>query len=540
MNSNNEQTPMKASVICNTSADRYTKLFQVISDLFNIEFQFFGEYPQHVDYPLILLDASEEILRVARKCGTPFISYLSRQGSSPKTTSDVVNFSSSKFLPQLLRGQSMLTKEAKDLNEIRISEPFEVLAQVQGLPIWVVSSRHKNQYYTSVSLPDFENENRLCEFFNGETFLKLLPLYCFFRFSVCRSLWEPPPMRSCIIVDDPNLHWSSYGPINYRDLLGYCNKHNIHIAFATIPLDGWYVHPKTAGIFRENDRHLSLLVHGNNHSKGELARPKQQDEALNYFAQSLHRIKRMEVTSGLSVDCAMVPPHGLVSKATALVLSQLGFEAICTNRWSLWQHIKPWELSSNFGMEPAGFLADNMPVLNRFRMVSPICRNEIIIAALLGIPIIPYCHVADFANSFSEIEKTVSFINKFEQVCWLSISEILRSNYSGSQIDNILRVRAYSNKIKIMTPINTLWLQIELPITRNDLEPSKKLFILPPARNGQKEYICGDKIPVEPGRQYEISIINHLTFNIDMLPKPTFDYQALLRRIGTELRDRFL
>jgi len=158
---------------------------------------------------------------------------------------------------------------------------------------------------------------------------------------------------------------------------------------------------------------------------------------------------------------------------------------------------------------------------------------------LLGIPIIPYCHVDDFANSFSEIEKTVSFINELGQVCWLSISEILYSNYSWSQFDNIFQVRAYSNKINIMIPDKMLWLHIEFSTMRDDLEQSNTLFIFPPASNGQKEFNCDDKIPVEPKRQYEISIINHHEFNIDILPKPALAYQTILRRIGTELRDRF-
>ena len=529
---------IKVSVICKTSADRYATLFKAISDLLNIKFHFFSEYPQNEDCPLILLDSSEEMLIAARESRNPFIAYLSRHGSPPKNTSDVVNFSSSKLLQPLLHGQSMVTKEARYLNGITISEPLDVLAQVQGLPIWVASSCHKNQYYTSVSLPDFNEQNQLSEFFNGEIFLNILPIYCFLRFCIGRHPWQLPPIRACIIVDDPNLHWTSYVPINYRNLLVYCKKQNIHISFATIPLDGWYVHPKAAKIFIENDEHLSLLVHGNNHEKGELAKPRQKNEALNYFAQALRRINSMEKKSGLSVNCVMIPPHGLISKSSASVLSHLGFEAICTNRWSLWKHIKPRDLTSTFGLEPAGFLENSMPVLNRFRMVSPICRNEIIIAALLGIPIIPYCHVDDFANSFSEIEKTVSFINELGQVCWLSISEILRSNYSWSQVDNIFQVRAYSNKIKIMIPDNTPWLHIEFSTMRDDLEQTNTLFIFPPASNGQKEFNCDEKILVEPKRQYEISIINHHEFNIDMLPKPALAYQTLFRRIGTELRDR--
>jgi len=380
---------IKVSVIYRKSADSYRKLFEAMSKLLDIEFQFVEEHQKYGNNALVLLDVDHQTLLDAQDSGRPFIAYLTGQLVPVQTTSNVVSFSFSSFLPKILHRKSMVTTEAMNLSEIGIREPFEELAQVQGLAVWAASTRHKWQYYTSVPLPEFGDRKHLSEIFNGETFLRLLPLYCFLKFCICQSNWQPPPLRACFVVDDPNLHWTSYGPINYKRLAKYCRQQEIHVAFATIPLDGWYVHPKAAKIFRENYRYLSLLVHGNNHAKEELAIPMEHDEAINYFAQSLRRIMRLEERSSLSVDRVMAPPHGPICKSSASALARLGFEAVCTNRWSLWKYNHPWDLKSNFGLEPAGFLANRLPVLNRFRMVSEICRNEIIMAALLGMPIIP-------------------------------------------------------------------------------------------------------------------------------------------------------
>ena len=58
------------------------------------------------------------------------------------------------------------------------------------------------------------------------------------------------------MLDDPNLHWPTYGFLDYAALVGSAKKHNYHVAIATIPLDGWFVHSAVGQLFRENTAHL--------------------------------------------------------------------------------------------------------------------------------------------------------------------------------------------------------------------------------------------------------------------------------------------
>src|SRR5208283_5127567 len=109
-------------------------------------------------------------------------------------------------------------------------------------------------------------------------FLEMLPLLQWLREICAGASPVGPPLRACFIFDDPNLHWPRYGFVDYRQLAAQAEKENYHVSFATIPVDAWFTHSGTAGIFREHRSRLSLLIHGNNHTKRELARPYTEPE----------------------------------------------------------------------------------------------------------------------------------------------------------------------------------------------------------------------------------------------------------------------
>ena len=81
--------------------------------------------------------------------------------------------------------------------------------------------------------------------------------------AVCGSSgWVSPPVRACFLFDDPNLHRPTYGYVRYHDLVEEADRHDYHVSFAMIPLDGWFTHHATARLFRERSDRLSLLELG--------------------------------------------------------------------------------------------------------------------------------------------------------------------------------------------------------------------------------------------------------------------------------------
>src|SRR6266480_3662974 len=101
------------------------------------------------------------------------------------------------------------------------------------------------------------------------------------------------------MFDDPNLHWRSYGYIHYPELVDHARRHNYHACFATVPMDSWYAHPKTASLFRENRTRVSLLIHGNDHTYYELAVARSDESRQALAAQALRRIERLERLSAV-------------------------------------------------------------------------------------------------------------------------------------------------------------------------------------------------------------------------------------------------
>ena len=104
------------------------------------------------------------------------------------------------------------------------------------------------------------------------SFLEMLPCIDYVQRICAPCLFEGPSSRACFIFDDPNLHWPRYGFVDFKEIAANATKHNYHVSFATIPFDGWFTHQPTAEIFRNNADRLSLAVHGNNHTRWELAR----------------------------------------------------------------------------------------------------------------------------------------------------------------------------------------------------------------------------------------------------------------------------
>src|SRR5262249_12861328 len=155
---------------------------------------------------------------------------------------------------------------------------------------------------------------------------QLLPLLQFFRKETEEIGWRHAPLRACFTLDDPNLRLPSYGFLNYRELIEQAQKHQFHVALATVPLDVSSAHSSTVSLIKRNSQRVSLLIHGNNHTRAELGWSPSRERSLAILTQSLSRIEWLEKTTALRVDRVMVPPHNAFSDKVAPLLLALGFE----------------------------------------------------------------------------------------------------------------------------------------------------------------------------------------------------------------------
>jgi len=357
-------------------------------------------------------------------------------------------FSNSPRLPRLLRGQ---TVESCAAAALPATIRGEVLARSGQSAVWTaVEHGACCTEFSTESLRQRQTDQRVIDQLSLSQWTGLLPLIVFLR-RMSGDDWVSPPLRACFMLDDPNLHWPTYGFLDYAALVGSAKKHNYHVAIATIPLDGWFVHSAVGQLFRENTAHLSLLMHGNNHTKDELARSYDDGSRAKLVAQSLKRIAHLQRISNLRVPRIMVPPHNACSGAVAGELLRQGFEAACISHEFVRRFNSTTESSGSFGLEPAQFLSRGLPVLPRFRL-SESGAGAPILAALVGQPIIPSGHHQDLADDLRLLEKTTETINRLGDVKWCNLTEIARTNYKHRVSGRILQLKMYSRRIRVEVP----------------------------------------------------------------------------------------
>jgi hypothetical protein len=341
-----------------------------------------------------------------------------------------IEFSDDPDVPFPFRGRSLKTHVARMPKILVLTQGEKSLASCTLGPVWSVSdSRTSRCYRSAFALPTLLPEASLQDILSNRRFIEMIPLLHWLREVCAISSHEGPPLRACFILDDPNLHWPSYGFVDYRDLALRADREHYHISFATIPLDTWFTHAKTAKIFRDNERHLSLAVHGNNHTLRELARPYSKAERQFLLKEAIQRIERLEQRTGLKVSRVMVPPHGACSEEMLAALPSYGFEAACVSHSSLRAHNKgrPW--TKTLGLKSSEFIC-GCPVLPRWGVRYP--RNTILLAAFLKQAIILNGHHEDLKDGPELLDELAQFVNSLGSVEWMSMTDMVRSNYSTS------------------------------------------------------------------------------------------------------------
>jgi hypothetical protein len=335
-----------------------------------------------------------------------------------------------------------------------------VLASVGRKPVWWQSGDGQPLFLSAYPPAQLHEGGALREQLRAGRFMGLLPLVHFLGALLGERGWTPPPLRASFVIDDPNLHWPSYGFLRYRQLIDHASRHGYHVGFATVPLDGRLVNPRAAALVRENPSALSLLMHGNDHTSRELGRLGSDADAEQAIAQALQRIAALERRSGVAVERVMAPPHGACSEPALRAMFRLGLEAACISRPYPWRDGLPAP-TPLAGWHPAELVGGGLPVLPRYSLSNP--REDLVFRALLGQPLILYGHHGDFADGLDLFAEAAGYVNGLGDVRWGPLGEIARRNYSTRQVGEVLHVGMYARRIAVDVPAGVRALQVEVP-----------------------------------------------------------------------------
>ncbi len=517
---------MKIGIIPEAEFSGRARLWEGLGALFSIEFAAGGE---GADGLIAFCETREEAVRITN--GFRSLAFL-KDEDAPTSLSQrsEIELTSAVDLAECLRGRTLPHEPFEHVARLEEQVEDKVLARHGNEILWIRSGRGNHSLdLAAVSPPCLRDDEYLFQYFESENWLRLLPLLHF-----CRELsgWIFPPIRACFMFDDPNLHWSSYGYIDFAELAAHARANNYHVSFATIPLDRWYVHRGTAALFRENAKWLSLCAHGNNHLYFELTETKKTSEQNALAAQAMRRISELEASTGLKVSRVMTAPHGACSQTMASAFLRAGFEAGCISRSSIMGRNPESRWSPWMGLAPAEFLGEGLSVMPRFHMLWD--QTYILFSAFLGQPIVPVGHHQDCAGNYELLEKLAGLINSTGEVKWMEMKAISRSNYLTRQSGDTLRVKMFSRRVKLDVPAGIKALELECPWLGN----ATAQFALLEDGIVKSTHTSTESIPVIGGRTIEVRALPIQSQNDAAIPELPTPLWAYARRHLCEGRDR--
>ena len=363
-------------------------------------------------------------------------------------------------LDRRLRGIAADERGAASRPGLEPSGAVSVLATTNGRPVWLAALGEPVRYLANVVPDELSRSEVLRDRLRNGRFLALLPIIELARGVLGAGSWQPPPLRACFLFDDPNLHWPSYGHLNFAALAREGSRRGYHVAMATVPLDGWYVHPKARAAFVGNPRVMSLIVHGNEHVRSELARERSAEAATAIALQASARIRALERTHGLTVDRIMAPPHGVCSETMATGLLRAGFEALTASSYHPWLPVPPSD-SPLSGWWPGEFVAGGLPVLERWPFDTDLA--ELAFLAYLDHPLVLYGHHRDVAGGLERLRDICDAVETLGHFTWQSLGEIARSNYSVRRDADAVRIRMHCRVADVRMSGGPGRLLVELP-----------------------------------------------------------------------------
>lgn len=527
-----------------TAADfgPYARLFESLEHLFGVRFVVVGsaepgEAP--ADCPTIVLGTPREAGALSGRT----LVYAGRADQSSGPGSAFIRFSDSPRLPAVFRGVELQDSKLTVAATAELPTAGEVLAFAGQRPLWVIDSRDPRIEWVGATIPLLPENELLYSKFAPDQWFSTLPLL---HFVLSVSRWTVPPIRACFMFDDPNLHWPSYGYVDFEALADDAAARNYHVSFATVPVDGWFVHPSASRLFRERPAHLSLLVHGNDHTHHELAQRTTMERRTALAAQALRRIERLEQRSGIPIAHIMVAPHEALNDEMAHALLLTGFDAGCISRSSLMTRNPDhaWPLTA--GLTPAEFFGRGLPVIPRFNLLAaPELRARI--AAFLGHGLIPVGHHEDLSGGHSVLHDRARLINSLPEATWMDMERIALSNYwtrpaHGGPNSEKLEVRMYARTISLQVPPGVTELTIERPWMASGTPEACSITIAaPPQQRAIANAPAGEtpRIAVEPGATVTVHSVYPETVEPGAVMLPMTTPRALLRRYLCEMRDRF-
>ena len=443
-------------------------LFEALAQLYDVIFVARAEDTTgwHDDLDgAILIGATPHAAREAVAAGISCYSVPSAGAPATVRQGSTIRFSPTSTLPEVLHGRTLPVHEMLELSPLGIEADGELLAVLDTHDFWFRQDTGSGTIDWVASPPaEIGEDEFLCEYFNRHCYVQLLPLLNFLNRFHRGNICQPTVRNACVVFDDPNLHWPTYGCLDFERLAAHAEAVGCHVAIATVPLDAWIVHPRAAEIFRDNPSFLSLVIHGNNHTKLELARwrPEPADRA-GILAQALRRIAQLEITHGLQVQRIMEPPHGVFSCDLSEPLVASGYEAVLFTPSQFVKHNRGNGLPASLGMHSTEILPGGLCGIPRI-VLSRDWKLDVVLASLLNQSVVIAAHHQDVLDGLDIISDITEFVNGTGgNIKWSSLGELAQASYGQRHHGEHALPQGFDGSIPCLMPQEAPCLAVNHP-----------------------------------------------------------------------------
>jgi hypothetical protein len=446
------------------------------------------------------------------------------------------------YVPPALLGTVM--QESQALGATRQIQPTgsdSIIATRDDAPLWIVRRDTRESRVHDVlatPLPAVTSDDYLCDHFGRRQFARLLPIIDFIQRVTKAGGWQPPPQRACLIFDDVNLCGSRYGCLTFDRLAEHAQRHRYHAAIAILPLDATTANSAAAGLFRQNPRHLSLIIHGNDHEPLELARPRPEDERRQLLAQAHLRVRTFCERNDLQFAAIMEPPYGTILAEYFPSLDELGYQAVLVTPRQFRSRNGHEANHRAIGLAAAEVLSGGLSMIPRITADQG-WKTDVRLTTFLRQPIVVAGHHYDADAGMGFIDEVVDFVNSVAQPSWMSPADIARTQVMLRREGARLRVRCFGRQVRISIPDGVREVVIERPwIAAGRVEA---LDCRSDDGQSQVELQCGGESPpvaVRQGDQIEMRSPRPDALSPGSLAARRTALRLRVRRALAEWRDR--
>lgn len=459
---------------------------------------------------------------------------LSMEGTEHRSSATAkLALSRSPAIDPRLRGASLADAFLEQRVDLQPSGHETILASSDTSPLWVRAGRLDR---AALAPSELAPDEALRERLQDGRCAALLPLVHLLSDLTRQTRWQAPQPRAALLFDDPNLHWPSYGFLDLPTLAAHARERRYHVALAMVPIDGWFAHPTAVRALRQGAGSLSLLVHGNDHSRHELGRPAAVTEGTALAAQALRRVEAFERRTSTRVDHVMAPPHEACSEGAVRGLLRCGFEAISMTRPYPWVEsartswlARPQSADALVGWGPGGFV-EGLPLLLRHPLAQR-SSAELALRAFLGQPLILYGHHEDLLHGPEALLEAAEEVNRLAPTRWCSLGEIAATNFETRRQGSHLAIRLLTRRARIEVPAGVEELSFDLPASGLQSDLQQLEVDGAPLSLEEPLQVSGDD-------RLEVRLRPPDAVDVETVPAPRRRPLAVARRLASEGRDR--